>query len=156
MLVSTAQAEVKLSPEYRIANHPLGLCGWACLETAANYQKIDCLHGLVNWYSKQGFVGSTYDYVKTQLVKCKVNYSLQENLPKNEVSLKLIKVKTDNEVPVVVSIRHWSGGVRHALLITHVDEEYVYFFDPNNPMNDYRFKYSNFLELWYGDLLTIN
>lgn len=149
LLTSGLLGEVKLDHKDRVANRPLGLCVWACLETAARHQGISELHGLVDWYeARKASNGASNPDIRRQMERCKISYILRPDESSRDIAF--LKTHTDAGRPVMVGIHHWHSGRAHAILVTDVTDTRVIFMDPNQPSNMLAYSHEDFKDVWYG------
>lgn len=149
-----AHAEVKIKVKDRIENRPPGYCGVCCLETIGRHYGLKEYNGLTDWYQEQTTAAYDSDQMLAQVksFKTKHHYFDGENTPEAKAVnlVKFCRKHTDATCPVIVFI--WKPGWvwSHAVVLLDITDEWVRFYDPNDPKRDYSYETATFLEMWGG------
>lgn len=151
-LATSVFAEVKIPEEHRIKNRAPGYCGWCCLETLGNMQKITKLKDLAkNRENDPDFEYDTKIKVKFMEEIKELTFHIKE--PKNTASVQSVKDKLDT-LGVKYKITSFDldhveeavkkngcviftktgafGDGGHAVILTEYTKEIVKFIDPND------------------------
>lgn len=163
LLLPTLGYALELPERLRVPNRG-GRCAWACLETAANALGDDRLRGLVNLrggLSWDAYTTSDPGYVETiadQLDKLGVRYHLDPDYTHDYGTLHKY-AKTRGVLVGLYKNSQWMWGKRlttcHAVLVTDIDPDYVYFYCPDNPWKIWRGNRAWFKESWTGSAVVI-
>lgn len=135
--------EIALSPSSFVKNdQEVGLCMWCSLEMLGRHYGIEPLYGLKNdrkndsgEYVRDRFGRQVFrkandghqDSVRKKLDQLGVRYELTPPGPKDAKRL-AESLKQGRACVVVVML---PDNVRHAVVLTHLDDEWCYYVDPN-------------------------
>lgn len=151
-LATSVFAEVKIPEESRVRNRAPGYCGWCCLETLGNLQKIAKLKDLVN--KRENDQDFEYDVkIKVKFMEEIKELTFRVKEPKHAASIKSVKDKLDT-LGVKYKITSFDldhiqeavakngcvifakagafGKDGHAVILTEYTKEIVKFIDPND------------------------
>lgn len=178
-------ADIEIAENNRIANPPPGYCVWCSIEMLGKQLKISKLYGLTAARVKQneaGFVtelkhtynkekkeyewaqiktkkfngtnGGTIERIRNQLDYLKVKYTLYDTGTYNYTDLKYV---CDMNLGAVVSVFDYpEQGAYHAIIITKITDDDVYFVDSNNiAVQRYKGSLAWFRQNWDGAMVVV-